>query len=293
MPKGTPKTVEAGYEEPVSDQASEAAQAAAQEVPKKPVLEGYLVLRLVKKNKAPVFISGEDDVVNPKTGKTERVRLIRGISSIWGSDQEKLDPKYVEKNMRSLEFKDGVCRIPYRDSAAVDFARVCNHIIDNPSRRSGSKYEFFEWNPQRQAEAALAKEMKEFEAMEKVFSTPIENVKQHLVYLGGRLADELGFPLEDKALRAEYSKVAKANPEKFLSTIDSKEVTISFLVKRAIRESKIDINREPGRVYWSAGGGFISAVPQNKKVDEYLTELALTSSEEGRSFVSILESVIK
>ncbi len=271
------------------EQAAQVAYAAAPQE----TARGFMVLKLAKKTKAPILIHGEEDVVNPQTKRNERMRLLRGVDTIWVREQKDLPKEYVEKNRRSLQFDDGVCRISYDDTAAIEFVKLSKHLLDNPSRRTGSKYDFFEWNPRRQAEAALAKRKRKMEALQKAMAVPSEEMKKHAIYLNVPMADELGFPKEEDALRADYMMKAEDDPEKFLSSLGSKEVTVSFLVKKAIRDAKIDLGREPNVAYWSAGGGYIGRIPLSRNADAYLTELALTNSAEGKAFLDQLEIVVK
>jgi hypothetical protein len=43
---------------------------------------------------------------------------------------------------------------------------------------------------------------------------------------------------------------------------------------------------------WAGNGGFIGKIPQHRKPLEYLTELAMTNSQEGKQFKEQLESII-
>lgn len=90
-------------------------------------------------------------------------------------------------------------------------------------------------------------------------------------------------------IRRDYVIYAKRNPDFFSRTKGSKEVEINFLVRKAISEAKIEINREPGKIYWAQGGGLICHCPTNIPPDKYLTDLALTPSEDGQRFKEQLQ----
>jgi hypothetical protein len=258
----------------------------------------FKVFRLVKGNrKGRVYIDGQDDVINPKTGKLERMRLLRGVSDIWLSEQKDLPKEFVERNKRSLIFdgpvKKKVLRIPDWDKAAIEFIENCRHYIDNPNRRSGSKHEFYEWNPKRQEEMRLQKQLKVVEAIKVATAMPDEKMKKHALYLGVSFADELGMAKSIDGIRNDYIMKAMELGEKFLESAENPEVNISYMVKRAISDSKIDLGKEPNSAFWSSGGGFIAKIPQNRKAVDYLIELAMTNSEDGKSFVKTLETVVK
>jgi hypothetical protein len=120
--------------------------------------------------------------------------------------------------------------------------------------------------------AILAKEM------------PADKMRKHAAFLGLRLIDDLGMPKTDDGLRREYMVYAKRNPDYFQRTKDSKEIDIMWLIKRAILDSKIEIGREPGKIYWSNGGGLIGVMSKQDTPEKYLLNLALTNSQDGESF---------
>ena len=82
------------------------------------------------------------------------------------------------------------------------------------------------------------------------------------------------------------------NPmQEFQRTVESREVEYAWLVKRAIIDAKIEIGREPGRVYWANGGGLIGSYAKTENPEKFLLNLALTNSEEGRIFKERLQQL--
>ena len=79
---------------------------------------------------------------------------------------------------------------------------------------------------------------------------------------------------------------AKRRPDAFKSLIQerSKEVETTHLVNKLIVDAKIDIASQSGRAFWANGGGLIGVIPNGRRPNEYLAELAMTNSEEGRTF---------
>lgn len=254
----------------------------------------YRVFKLVRRKRGRVNIDGIcDNVLNPNTGKRERIWLLNGAHSIWGTELTELlkDKSYINNNRRSLEFEDGILRIPEWDERAIEFATLHNNLIDNPSRRTGGKREYFEYNPQRIAEAALAKEMLELDMATEAKIMPIEKAKKLAVFFNIALVDELGFPKTDDGVRKELMVFAKRNPELFKRNLDSKEVEIAYLIRKCIGNSTIDLGGSDGNLRWAATQRPICKVPLSRKPYEYLLELALTNSDEGKSFLMDLERI--
>lgn len=255
----------------------------------------FVIFKLVDTNKrGGVYIPTEDDVVNPTTKKVERIRLLSGVDSIWMKDQKDLPDDYVKVNRREMKFPRGtkILRVPIWDTQFLEFARICRHNIGSPNRKSGSRFEFFEYDPLAQQKAALEKEMLEMEMVLVATKEPIEKVRKHANYLGIVAVDEFGIPKTDEGIRREYMLAAKRNPQRFKQSLGSKEVEVSYLVKRAILDAKIDLGGAHGGMVSWANGGQICRIPANRKANEYLLELAMTNSEEGKKFLHQLESFV-
>jgi hypothetical protein len=246
------------------------------------------------KRKGRVYIDGIDDVINPTTGKMERIWLLSGANSIWATDlvETLKDKDYVRNNRRSLQFEGGVLRIPDWDTLTLDFIKNCRHLLDNPSRRGGSKNEFFEYNPAKQQQVALDKEMLEMDMAIEASKMEIGKARKLANFFGIIFYDELGQPKTDDGIRRELMLFAKRDPKKFQQNLNSKEVEVAYLVKKAILDAKIDLGGGNGNVSW-ANGGMIGKIPASRKPQEYLVELAMTNSDEGRVFLEQLNNVVK
>jgi hypothetical protein len=258
----------------------------------------YHIFKLVDtKKKGGTYIPNIDDVINPETGKEERIRLLSGVSSIWIKDQKDLDPEYIRQNAKSLVFprKAKCLRIPDWDTTSLEFARLCRHNIGSPNRKSGSKFEFFEYDPQKQAAEALERESLEIEMALAARDMEESIMKKYVSFLKISIYDELGEPKTTDLLRKELMLYAKRNPKAFQQLIKtrSKEVDINYAIKKAILSAKIDIGSQPGRAFWANGGGLIGVIPSTRQPLDYLTELALTNSEAGRLFLQQLNETMK
>lgn len=260
------------------------------------VEQQFVIFKLVgNKRKGRVYVDGIDDaVMNPKSGKRERIWLLNSADSIWQSDLIELikDKDFMRRNRRSLLFESGVCRIPVWDDRALEFARACRHNVGSKDRRTGSKYEFIEYDPIKQQEEAIKKEYFEIEMVLKAKDMEVNKMKKVASFLAISFNDDFGQYKGDDGIRRELIIYAKRNPKNFEKYIDSKEVEIAYLVKKAILEAKIDLTAQGGNAIWAGGKGFIAKIPISRKPLEYLTELAMTNTEEGRGFKEQLEQMI-
>lgn len=254
----------------------------------------YHVFKLVSNTrKGGVHVPGIDDVLNPATGKMERVRLLTGVDTIWLKEQKDITPEYARNNQRSLSFLRGtkILRIPEWDHTALEFARITRHNIGSPSNKTGSHFEFYEYNPAKEQEEALKLEELEIEMAILAKGMDATKMRKHAAFLGLRLIDDLGMPKTDDGIRREYIIYAKRYPDYFQRTVDSREVEYAWLIKKSIIDGKIEIGREQGRVHWANGGGLIGSYAKTENPEKYLLNLALTNSEEGRLFKERLQQL--
>lgn len=253
----------------------------------------FVIFKLKASQKRGVYIDGTDDVINPKTGRAERIRLLAGVSSIWLSEQKDVDKEFVRKNRRSLEFRGRICRINKMDTAALEFARLCNSNTDVKNRLKATRFEFFEFDPVKQAEESLKKEMLELEMAIKAKEMDGETLKKYASFIGIHLINELAQVKPENGLRQEVMLYAKKNPIVFQNMINSaSEIEVHWQIKSAIIENLIDIAKQPGSAYWGSGG-FICKMPSTQNPVKYLTEFAMTNTNEGRDFLSKLKTISK
>lgn len=257
----------------------------------------WVVFKLVESNKkGGTYIPNIDDVVNPATGKIERIRLLTGVDSIWQKDQKDISPEYVKKNMRNIEFPRGVKlrRIKGVDKTTIDFMRISNYNIGNVNRIAGNgRYEFYEYDFALSEKEAFEKENFELEMALLAKSEKPEAMRKHASFLGIRMVNDTGDRKSDDGVRREYVMYAKRNPDYFKKTLNTPQIEISWLVRTAISESFIEIGREPGKIFWANGGGMICSMPRGENAQEFLTDLAMTPNEEGERFKEQLKQVVQ
>lgn len=261
------------------------------------VKQQYVIFRLVKKKQRRLRIDGIcDNCTNPKTKEVERTYLIRGAKSIWQSDLTDLikdmdkPNSYINRNRMSPLFEDGVCRVPVTDTKQLEFLRVNSHNVGK-NRTGAGKYDFYEYDAHEEQKFRYEKQMQRINLINKIGTLPKEKMQKVAVFAGVSMVDELGMPKGEEGMRAELMIKADTQPELIEKMIDSKEVEISWLVKKAIIEAKIDLTAQNGSAIWAGGGGHIARIPSTRKAYEYLTELAMTNSDEGRQFKEQLEKI--
>lgn len=267
-----------------------------------PINHEFVVFKLANTNRqGGVHIPGIDYVIDPRTVTPEKpngngpemIRLINGVTTIWGKEQEKVDKKFIDKNIRSISFPRGsrFITVPSWDMAQIEFMRMARHNIKNPHRKSGSKTEYFEYDPNEQAKALLDKEMKEVEAIGMASTQTMEKIKPHAFYLNISFIDEYQIPKPDSRIRAEYMLAAKRDPAAFMNSLNTEEVEVRYKIRQAIVDGKIDISKGDGYAYYS-GGGRICLLPKTEKPLKTLTDLAITKNKEGREFKEQLKKIV-
>jgi len=257
------------------------------------VPQKYVIFRLVKKGQRRLRVDGIcDGVVNPKTKRRERIWLLRGADSIWQSELTDLlkDKEYVSKNRVSLLFEDGICRVPTDDDRMLEFARANAHNVGKDRTGSG-KYDYYEYNAGEEQKLRYEKQLTKINTVLKIKDMADEPMKKLASFLGIVFYDELGQQKGTDGVRTELLMKADSQPDVVNKYIDSKEVEIAFMVKKAIIDAKIDLTGQQGNAIWSDGKGFIAKIPSVRKPYEYLTELAMTNSSEGKAFKEQLESM--
>jgi len=230
------------------------------------------------------------DVVNPKTQKLDTLRLLKGVYTPWQSEQlSTYTDKQLGKMRRSIRFEDKVCVIPASDVAAIEFVRHCNSQIDSPNYGKGNKHSFYIHDPKRQADEQLEQAMKAMEQVQYAATCEEESMRRHANYLGVVSHDDFGVLKNVNTIRREYMLKAQTNWKLFEETKDSPLVMVSYLIKKAIGDLRIDIGKQPGTAYWAAGG-FICKIPNATKAVDYLIEFAMLPTVEGKQFLAQLQA---
>lgn len=254
-----------------------------------------VLFKLVKKKRGRLYLDNCcDNVINPKTKRPERIWLLNGAHSIWDSELENIlkDKARYERSRRGRDiiFVDGVLRVPSTDILLLEFLRANTNNVKE--KRSGAgKYNFYEYDPQQEQKEREKKQLLKLEMILKAKDLPDDKARKMASFFGIAFVDEIGAVKSIEGIRTELMLKADTDPVTFQKYIDSREVEVSYMVKRAILEAKIDLTGQTGNAVWANGKGFIAKIPANRKAYEYLTELAMTNSDEGKKFLQQLQTI--
>jgi hypothetical protein len=256
-----------------------------------------VVFKLVKKRRGRTYLDNCcDPVPNPENNNIpERIWLLSGANDIWESKVENIlkDKNRYERARRGMDivFHDGVCRVRTTDLLRLKFLR--NHIKNVGKKRAGAgNYDFYEYSPADEQKERMAKQLLKIELVRTIEKMPFEKVRKLASFFAIPFVDEIGLPKTEDGIKTELMLKADSDPATVQKHIDSKEVEVAYLVKKAILDGKVDLGGESGNITWANGKGFIGKLPSTRKGYEYLTELALTNSEEGRNFKEKLEQIV-
>lgn len=264
-----------------------------------PTLNGveYVVFKLVTRRKN-LYIDGICyDILNPKTKQNDNAWLIRGAVSIWESDLKDIvkdidkPNSKINKNRMSLHFEDGIMRVPLTDAKTLEYARVNKHNVGK-NRNGAGKYDYYEYDPQEEQRMRLAKQMGKIKLIQTISTMDDLSMKKLAFWFDIKPNDDLGMKKGEDGIRDELLVIADSRPADVQKFIGSKEVEIAYLVRQAIVEAKIDLTAQTGNAMWASGKGFICKIPSTRKAHEYLTELAMTNSDEGRQFKEQLQQIV-
>jgi hypothetical protein len=240
-----------------------------------------------------VHLPTEDYVVNPATKEYEKMRLLKGVQSIWVKDQKHMTKDDIKTHATSLTFEKNVMRIPVYDKQTLEFLRLTSMNMGSETPNKSAKFQFYEYKPEVAAKEELEREEKEIEAVLAAKEMPEDKMRKHALFLGISFTDDItGLPKEPSAIRRDYMRIAKRNAKVFMDTKESPEVEISFMVKKAISDAKIDLGKQPNSVFWT-NGPFICKVQPGQTPVDALVELAMTNSNEGRDFKDKLETIAR
>lgn len=268
---------------------------------KQPEGEYNVIFKTVKKKRGRHHLDNMcDPVPNPdKQGVSERMCYFAGATSVWESDCENIikDKNRYDRARRGMDitFLDGVLRVRSTQTLLLKFLRL--HPKNVKDRRVGAiGSDFYEYSPAKEQEDRLKKQMMKVQMVLKAGEMDCSDKgygRKIAMFLGIKMADEdLGIPKTPDAIKTELVLRADSDPVTFQKYIDSKEVEVQYLVRKGIGEAKIDLGGVSGNVTWANGKGYIAKIPANRKPLEYLTELAMTNSDEGRLFKEQLEQIV-
>lgn len=230
------------------------------------------------------------NVLNPHTNKRDNLRLLRGIPTCWESEQKDIPKDYEKTNQLTVDFAANLISVPKEEPHVIEFLRHHKQNINSKNFNAHS-FHFYEYDTDVIAKAEEQKMQDQMKAGELAFSTKHEDIVKHLGYLGGNLIDDkTGYQKSPQSLKADYFKLSQSNPKKFLETYNSPFVNITYAVKKAITDSKIDLHKVSGTAHW-ADGGFICTLTPKKNVAACIVEFAMSASNESKDFLNRLNAI--
>lgn len=255
-------------------------------------VQQYVVFRLVNDKMNKFTLDGIcHDVENPKTKKHETMRLLRGASSIWTSELTEVlkDKEYVNKNRVGVQFLGGVARIPVKEKNTLEYLRL--HPANVGDRRNGAgKFDFYEYDVTAEQKRKHDAEMDRVLLISEISTMDENKMVKLALFLGIKPnEEEVGLPRTPQGFRTELMLLASKRPADVKKYIGSTEVDISYAIRKAILDARIDLTN--GTAMWAGNGGFICKIPKNDRPLPYLTEFALTNTAEGRTFKEQLETI--
>ena len=242
------------------------------------------------KRQGNVLVDLEEEVIDPKSGNTRAMRLVRRAPSIWLDEQpaSNFPSTYIQRNILTVMFQKGRAIIPLHEKHTLQAMELSNRNMGNTNRVGVKDFYFKEWNPIEENKKAIKEEDDVISAMSLAVKAPYSEMIQHATYLNIRFVDEQGISYDEDALRAAYIRFAKNNATKFLKSIHSPTVKIAYMVKKAFNSGKIDLGLQAGAAYWQ-DGGFITTLPEDRDAVDYLIEYAQTFGDKNAEFKNQLE----
>jgi hypothetical protein len=230
------------------------------------------------------------NVLNPHTKKRDNLRLLRGVPTCWESEQKDLPKDYEKTNQLTVDFAANLISVPREEPHVIEFLRNHKQNINSVNFNAHS-FHFYEYDTEVLAKEEEQKMQDQMKAGELAFSTKSEEIVKHLGYLGGNLIDEkTGFQKSPQSLKADYFQFSQKHPKKFLETYNSPFVNLTYVVKKAITDSKIDLHKVPGTAHW-ADGGFICTLTPKKNAATCIVEFAMSISNESKDFMNRLNAI--
>lgn len=262
-----------------------------------------VVLKLVDEHrKGGAYLDGEDFVFDPNfdngegkpKGKQRKIRLLRGVNTIFVDEQKDISKEDINQNKLSLEFhKLGrQCTLQPFDKTAIQFAEMCNSNIDNPYRFGVKPIYFTIWNPLAEEQKAQKETDMMLDAVQLAATMPFDKMKRHCVFLKISLTDDLGEKLQEGRLRRNYVAYANKNAPAFLKSAENPSVDMVFAIKQLISSGEIDLDKQEGEAFYH-NGGYITTIPNGENAADYLVKYSMTDGEPNRAFNAMVKKLAK
>lgn len=232
-----------------------------------------------------VWPGGKDPFSGKERAKgRHQIRYYDGCTTLFVDDQPR-EKDIIEQLLsasRQLTFDFGYLFVYGYDTLLKVYMDWCSYNEESPYRIPNFKAIFKSVNTEKESlkEAALLE--LEDEARELAKNAPIKKMRIHAKYLGVPDTDQITMqPLTDTAIRVEYRKAAKSNPDHFKKTYNDKTIEINTWVMDALNTGQISTDLIPNSAVWTKGGSVICGTDGLKDrtlVAEKIVEFTQTES---------------
>jgi hypothetical protein len=236
-----------------------------------------------------IIVNNEDLLYDEDTKQTRQARVLRGVSSIWRDEQEKITESYAKNNRVMFEFHKGKLIVPAIEKNYIKYLMMRSDFVDCKVKARQVKARYRLVDTYSNETKALQIRMRQMEAVKLAMDTEIDDLIPHYKHLGGIMVNDYGDVLSDEGLRASYMKLAEEKPKLFIDTYNNPVIKMFGLVRTAFENNLITY--VDGQCAWNDTKTFICQVPHDYKdrVADYLAELMLTK--EGVEIRSRLENM--
>lgn len=244
-----------------------------------------------------VWPGGADPFVEGKTRKKGKylIRFYDGCSTLFVDDQpkEKESLDQLTKSTRELYFINGYLEVYGYDTMLKAYVDMCSWNGESIFR-VGSVSAVFQM---LDAEKVLLEESDKMDRMELAMKyakeAPEKKMRVHAKFLNIAEVDlKSGYPLSEKALRADYRKEAMRDHENFIKTFNDKTIQFRSWIEKSLGNGEISTTLIPNKAVWSKKGVEIcdlSGITSKEGILNKLIEYSQTS--EGGEFSDMLRTM--
>jgi len=230
--------------------------------------------------------------VDPDTKKPRLLRCLKGYEDIFVDQQTKLgklEPAQINNLLESFLMLDGELYLTLpADYSKLKFL-LLNPKFDKNAQANGVDAAFYLVNDDAVADAEYGKMKLRTEAEEKAIDLEIGKLESVASYFGVRLLkDDKVTKRSENAIRLDLAKRAAAQPEVFLKALEDERLRIRHAVSKAITDGLIDLNKVKGQAHWGETGAIITILNGEKEPLDALTDFALGTKADNKSFANKL-----
>lgn len=243
-----------------------------------------------------VWPGGKDPFSGKERAKgRHQIRYYDGCTTLFIDDQpkEKDTLDALISSTRELTFDNGYLFIYGYDTMLKNYLDWASYNEDSPYRIPNSVAKFKNVNTEKQAEIEAALLEQEDKARDLSKNADVKKMRIHAKYLGIPLVDHITqAELSVTAIRTEYRKYAKANPNHFIKSYNDRSIEVHTWVTEALNTGQISTSLIPNQAVWTKGGTLICDLSgfkaQNLIIDKIVE---FTQTEEGSDTLAQLKAL--